>query len=87
MSYDDIEIGDAFEFVYYDKESVSKEEILWSSIERKWISCWGLHVLIAKSEDVVTFANQKGCFHARVDHTTGDRFELPNPLLLPRAIK
>lgn len=86
MSYDDIEIGDTFEFAYqFNEKSAQKGEILYSSVEKQWVQCSGLHVLIAKSKDVVIFANQKGCFHARVDDT---RYASSSPMLtrlLPRA--
>lgn len=86
-NYDDIEIGQVFEFVYAASSiSVNCNEKLWSSIENRWIRCSGIHILVSKKNDVVVFMNSKGCFHARVDDVGGRQVGFSGRQLLPRIV-
>lgn len=78
--------GDMIEWVDKTSTLVHKREELWSSVMYKWVPVGGTtHLLIALNDDNLTWLNDKGLFHARVDDTGGRLGGARIGTVVPRA--
>jgi hypothetical protein len=60
--------GDLIEWVYkYNSSTVSSDEFLWSSTMKDHVPIGGINLLVLVDENKITWVNDKGLFHARVD--------------------
>jgi len=80
--------GDLIEWVYRsDDKIVSSGEELWSTPMVQWVPIGSsmLHLLVSITDEHISWFNEKGFFHARVDDTHGALRVRMDGLVLPRA--
>ena len=79
--------GEIIEWAYkYSGEPVTKEK-LWSSVEDRWVPIGSelMHVLVSIDDETMTWMNEKGLFHARVDDTRRGPLRQSTAPVVPRA--
>lgn len=78
--------GDVIEWVYKSSNKVvDKDEELWSSTMEQWVpigSCF-THILISIENEQMSWLNEQGCFHARVDDVVNSDPKGTFPRVLP----
>lgn len=70
--------GDLIEWFYESsREVVDRSEELWSSLLKQWVPIGSSHVhtLVSIDKEQISWLNEKGLFHARVD----DVYIAPSP--------
>lgn len=80
--------GGIIEWAYKSSNKVvNEDEELWSTLMKQWVPIGSklIHILVSIDGKKITWLNEKGCFHARVNDTgltdhTGRLFGV-----LPRA--
>ena len=77
--------GDLIEWVYkHNMSTVNSDEILWSSTMKDYVPIGGINLLVLADENKITWMNDKGLFHARVDDTCAWNSPLPATRVVPR---
>ena len=77
--------GDIIEWVYKQTDKlVAEDEELWSTPMSRWVPIGSslVHTLISINDERISWLNEKGLFHARVDDAT---FVNERVLVVPRS--
>jgi len=80
--------GDFIEWAYkLDDKIVIPNEELWSTPMQAWVPIGSnmLHLLVSITDEHISWFNEKGFFHARVDDVTTGVRSWPGRKVLPRA--
>jgi hypothetical protein len=83
-----IKPGDLIEWSYrHIDKPVYPDEELWSSTEKKWVPIGSgmTHLCVSCDEETITWLNEKGLFHARVDDTRVRRCRRALKGVIPRV--
>ena len=79
--------GDLIEWVYkQDGNIVLEREILWSSLMKRYVPIGSghVHALISIDSEQITWMNEEGLFHARMDDTQPRSALFPPVPVVPR---
>lgn len=78
--------GDLIEWVYkHNMSIVISVELLWSSTMKDYVPIGGINLLVLVDEKKITWMNDKGLFHARVDDADWPDAYGPAVRVVPRA--
>ena len=83
--------GDFIEWTYKsDGNLVVESEVLWSTPMHRFVPIGCVNNLLISIHDegdkkIITWLNDKGLFHARVDDTVGADLRIVGGLVVPRA--
>ena len=80
--------GDMIEWTYEQNgQLVDEHEMLWSSTTKRWMPIGSslVHTLVSINGVQITWLNEEGCFHARVDDAQSDLLVSDWRRVLPRA--
>ena len=80
--------GDLIEWTYRQTgDLVFQYEMLWSTPMNRWVPIGSglVHTLISISDEQITWLNENGCFHARVDNALPGQADMMQARVLPRA--
>jgi len=84
----DIKPGDLIEWTYkYNNKLVVENEILWSSIEKRYIPIGSkyVHMCIDLNDETYSWLNEKGLFRACVDDMPGHGYVDRRSAVVPRT--
>ena len=80
--------GDMIEWVYKQtNEFIAEDETLWSTLMQRYVPIGSnfVHILISIDNEQLTWLNEEGCFHARMDDTLFEGMAQGLSSVLPRA--
>lgn len=80
--------GDIIEWVYKQTDKlVAEDEELWSTPMSRWVPIGSslVHTLISINDERISWLNEKGLFHARVDDAKALGADFARRPVVPRA--